>query len=369
MSNQRISVSISTLLLIPATVFLTLLLWQLRGLLLVLMIAVVLAASIVPVVNWTERFQIPRWLSVVVVYLVLFAGLTGMAVLIGPAVVDQIELLVSQLPVYADNFRSLYETWINHLTLTRPELVRELFHPEAFTTWAIRSSQQLILRSYSVTAGLLGGILSLILAIFISGYMVVDSKNLIWGLVRLFPQPWETRLVAQVTPISRRMGSYIRGRVLVSLALSVVVAAGLSFLGLSEFALGLGAIAGVTNLVPFVGPILGAIPALIVALSQGGWLLLWVLIFFVVVQNIEAYFLDPFLVGSSVGLHPLYQLLAVLGGTQVLGLIGALIVPPWIAGAAVLIENLYLKPKLTSEQQETGPSALSLSSKAEVAAN
>lgn len=367
MSDQR--VSISTLLAIPAILLLTLLLWQLRGLLLILMIAVVLAASISPVVNWAEQFRVPRWLSVVVVYLSLFAGLTGVGVLIGPAIAEQIELLIRQLPVYVDRLRALYEDWINHLALTRPELVRELFHPEALTTWMVRSSQQVILRSYSATAGLLGGVLSLILAIFISGYMVADSETLIRSLLRPFRQPWDTRLAAQVTPISYRMGIYIRGRTLVSLALSVVVTVGLSLLGLSEFALGLGAIAGVTNLIPFVGPILGAVPALIVALSQGGWLVLWVLILFVVVQSLESYILDPLLVGSSVGLHPLYQLLAVLGGTQVLGLVGALIVPPWIAGAAVLIENLYLKPKLVSEQREMDPSPISLASETKVAAN
>ena len=68
-------------------------------------------------------------------------------------------------------------------------------------------------------------------------------------------------------------------------------------------------------------------------------------------QNIETYILDPLLVGSSVGVHPLYQLLAVLGGAQVVGIIGALIVPPWIAGAAVLLENLYLRPKLMTERR------------------
>ncbi|MEL7227826.1 MAG: AI-2E family transporter, partial [Cyanobacteria bacterium J06576_12] len=68
------------------------------------------------------------------------------------------------------------------------------------------------------------------------------------------------------------------------------------------------------------------------------------------IQNIETYILDPLLVGSSVGVHPLYQLLAVLGGTQVLGIIGALIVPPWVAGGAVLLETLYLRPKLEAEK-------------------
>jgi predicted PurR-regulated permease PerM len=104
-----------------------------------------------------------------------------------------------------------------------------------------------------------------------------------------------------------------------------------------------------------LGPILGAIPALVVAISQGGWTIVWVLILYIVIQNLETYVLDPLLVGTSVGVHPLYQLLAVLGGTQVLGIIGALIVPPWIAGGAVLLENLYLRPKLMAERRRSRP--------------
>jgi len=77
-----------------------------------------------------------------------------------------------------------------------------------------------------------------------------------------------------------------------------------------------------------------------------------VLLLFAIIQNLETYVLDPLLVGSSVRVHPLYQLLAVLGGTQVLGIVGALIVPPWVAGVSVLLENLYLQPKLLAEGKE-----------------
>jgi predicted PurR-regulated permease PerM len=216
----------------------------------------------------------------------------------------------------------------------------------------IRSSQQLVVRSYSVTRGILGGFFSLILALLLSGYMLAGSKNLIKGLVSLFPKPWDERLAAQVEPVTQRMGGYIQGRVLVSAILGIAITIGLRFLGLTEFAVGLGVIAGVTDLIPFFGPVLGAIPALIVAVAYGGWTFFWVLLLFVIIQNVETYVLDPLLVGSSVKVHPLYQLLAVLGGTQVLGIIGALIVPPWVAGAAVLLENLYLKPKQLAEQQE-----------------
>ncbi len=161
------------------------------------------------------------------------------------------------------------------------------------------------------------------------------------------------------------MGGYIQGRVLVSAILGVAITAGLGVLGLSEFALALGVIAAFTNLIPFIGPVLGAIPALIVAIPQGGFTFLWVLLLFVIIQNLETYVLDPLLVGSSVRVHPFYQLLGVLGGTQVLGIIGAIIVPPWVAGIAVLLENLYLRPKLEAEAVLT-TNVNSLKSKQEI---
>ncbi|HEY9619667.1 MAG TPA: AI-2E family transporter [Crinalium sp.] len=352
--ERQIYLSISNLLLVLGTVLLLVILWQLRSLIVLLMISIVLAASISPIVDWAERWRVPRWLSVILVYLGLIAGLAGVVVIIGPTAFSQIEQLIRQLPIAFNNLVATVENWVLTLNTTRPELVSQIeqfLNFQGVVTWVIRSSQQLLVRSYTLTTGLVGGVFSLILALFISGYMLVDSRTLINSLTRLLPRPWDERLEAQVAPISSRIGTYIRGRVLVSGILGVLITTSLSFLGLSEFALGLGAIAAVTNLIPFLGPILGAIPALVVALSQGWWTLLWVLILFIIIQNLETYILDPLLVGASVGVHPLYQLLAVLGGTQVLGLIGALIIPPWVAGAAVLLENLYLQPKLMAERQ------------------
>lgn len=376
MSEQRIAISTQNLLLIIATGLLGVLLWQLRSLLLVLMIAVVLAATLAPIIDRAERLRMPRWLAVLLVYLGLFAGLTGAGLVIGPTVSQQIQRLIQQLPSYLEIVRSLLENWAIRMGLTDPETlnsISQLFDTQALTSWAIRSSQQLLVRSYGVTRGILGGLFTLILAILISGYMLSGSEQLIRGIVRLFPKPWDDRLAAQVKPVSHRMGSYIQGRVLVSAILGMVISVGLSVLGLSEFALGLGVIAGFTNLIPFFGPVLGAVPALIVAIAQGGWTFLWVLLLFVIIQNLETYVLDPLLVGTSVRVHPLYQLLAVFGGTQVLGLVGAIIVPPWIAGAAVVLENLYLRPKAIAEQrakqqkeaiasasEEEAPNALSL---------
>jgi len=301
MFEQRITISLSSLLFILLTVLGLVLLWQLRGLLVILMVAVVLAASISPLVGWAERFYIPRWISVIVVYLTGIAVVMGAGLLIGPTVYEQIESLIRQIPNYSEMIRQLVEDRLTRLSNTRPELLSQFLDAKAVPGWIIR--------------------------------------------------PWEGRLASQIAPISIRMGGYIRGRILVSAILGAATTVGLSYLGLREYSLGLGAIAGFTNLIPFLGPILGAIPALVVALSKGGWILLWVFLLFVVIQNVETYVLDPLLVGSSVGVHPLYQLLAVLGGIQVLGIVGALIVPPWFAGVSVLIDNLYLRPKLIAERR------------------
>ncbi len=350
---NRPNLSVSNLLLIVATGFLVILLWQLRSLLVTLMIAVVLAAAVTPLVEAAEKWRFPRWLAVITVYLAMLASLIGAGLIIGPTLATQTQSLVTRLPEYLDNLWGLIERFAIKEGITPPEAIPQFFDLQALTSWAIRSGQQLLVQSYGLTTGILGAVFNLILAFLLSGYMVAGRENLIKGLVSLFPQPWDERLAAQVKPITNRMGGYIQGRVLVSAILAVAITLGLGILGLSEFALALGVIAGFTNLIPFVGPILGAVPALIVAVSQGEWTFLWVLLLFAIVQNIETYVLDPLLVGSSVQVHPLYQLLAVLGGTQVLGIVGAVIVPPWVAGVSVLLENLYLRPKLLAEDTTT----------------
>ncbi|MGK7877668.1 MAG: AI-2E family transporter [Xenococcaceae cyanobacterium] len=354
MSEGRVAISASNLLLIIAAGLLIVLLWQLRSLLVILMIAVVVASTLAPIIESAQSLRIPRWLAVIVVYLGLIAILTGTGLLIGPTGVEQIQRLFRKLPGYLEILESLAEDLVVRFGITEPKainLINQLFDPQALTAWTFRSSQRLLLRSLGFTRGIIGGAFSLILALLLSGYMLSDSKKLIKGLVSLLPKPWDERLAVQVQPVSHRMGGYIQGRLLVSAILGIAISVGLRIVGISEFALGLGVIAGFTNLIPFFGPVLGAIPALIVAVAQGGWTFLWVLLLFVIIQNVETYVLDPLLVGSSVKVAPLYQLLAVLGGVQVLGIIGALIVPPWVAGAAVMLENLYLKPKMLAEQQ------------------
>lgn len=352
MHNRRISISLSNIVLLVTLPLLLILLWQLRSLIVILMISVVLSATLAPLVNTTQKVGVPRFLAVLIVYAGLIATLTGFGLIIGPTVVQQIEILIGKFPTYIEALRSLLSGFILRFGMSEtgaPDIINQMLDVQGLTSWAIRSSQQLVVRSYSVTRGIIGSVLSALLALLLSAYMLSGSKQLLEDIINLFPEPWNKRLALQIDPVGKRMGGYIQGRILVSSILGIVISVSLRFLGLSELALGLGVIAGFTNLIPFFGPVLGSIPALIVATSVGGLTVVWVLLLFIIVQNVETYVLDPLLVGSSVKVPPLYQLLAVLGGAQVLGIIGALIVPPWIAGMGVLLENLYIKPKLIAE--------------------
>ncbi len=345
------SISLRSIALIVVTVLLILLLWQLRSLLVIFMISAVLAATLAPIVDFAETMHIPRWLGVILSYLSIILIITGVALVIGPTVITQIQRLLQKLPAYLDIITNLTQSLIMRFGITEPQvlnLIDQWLDLQALLSWGVRSSQKLILSSLGLTRGIVGAIFNLLLSIILSGYLLAGSQKLIKDFVSIFPSPWDSRLEAQFPPVSDRMGKYIQGRILVSLILGVAITIGLKFIGISEFALGLGVIAGFTNLIPFFGPVIGSIPALIVAIAQGGFTFWWVLLLFVIIQNVETYVLDPLLVGSSVEIQPLYQLLAVLGGVQVLGIIGALIVPPWVAGAGVVLDNLYLKPKLSS---------------------
>ena len=224
MSQKPNPIPLINIVLVVATFFLVILLWQLRSLLLILMVAIVFASVIAPIVEAAEkRLHLPRWLGVIVVYLGLIAVLIGAGLIIGPSVAVQIQRLANKLPGYLDSLETAAENFAARLGVTKLDSIEQFFETQdvqAFVNWLFRSTQRVLSRSFGVTFGVLGGVinifLGLILVLITSGYMVAGSKSLIEGLVSLFPYPWNERLAAQVTPISRRMGGYIQGRVVVT---------------------------------------------------------------------------------------------------------------------------------------------------------
>ena len=119
--EQRISISVSNLLLIISSFLLLVILWQVRSLIVLLMIAVILAASISPLVNLTERIRLPRWLGVIIVYLTIIFGFISVVLTIGPPVFEQIERLLRQLPLFSESISDNFRDFISSLIQSPPD--------------------------------------------------------------------------------------------------------------------------------------------------------------------------------------------------------------------------------------------------------
>jgi len=146
--------------------------------------------------------------------------------------------------------------------------------------------------------------------------------------------------------VNKVVGRFVRGQLIVSVVVGGLVALGLSLLGV-RYALFLGVLAGLFDIIPYFGPVLGAIPALVLAFLRDPLTALWTLLMFVAVQQLEGSVLSPKIVGEQVGLHPLTVIFSVLAGGELLGVTGMLLAVP--AAATVKVTAGFIGEKLMAE--------------------
>jgi predicted PurR-regulated permease PerM len=205
-----------------------------------------------------------------------------------------------------------------------------------FAAWAADFVGALV----GVFADLGGLVADSILVLIISVYMVLGGRQIHAAAHALFPETYGARFLFVTRALGLVLGGYIRGQLVLAGLLGVVVGVGLFLLGM-PYALLLGVLAMVLGLIPMFGSALSAVPALFVALTQPWPTVLWVLIFFIIVQNVQDQVLAPRLQGSSLGLHPLAVLFALLAGAQLAGWFGAIFALPIAGFIWILTVALY----------------------------
>ncbi|HEY9785539.1 MAG TPA: AI-2E family transporter, partial [Candidatus Obscuribacterales bacterium] len=225
-------------------------------------------------------------------------------------------------------------------------------------------------RTMTLTAGMLGAIVNGILILFLATYFVIEANDIWPKLLRWLPHGKRERFAELILPLQARMGGYVRGQILVSIAVATFLAAGLSLLGVNN-GLVLGALAGLFNIVPFVGSMISLVLSVVVALNQSVLLGGLVVGLFAVEQWLESSFITPHLLGRQVDLHPLIVLFAILIGGTIMGVPGALVAVPAAAALTFLAQEFYLKPlngETTVAEEAAAAVAASDSAEAEEAA-
>jgi predicted PurR-regulated permease PerM len=308
--------------------------------LLLMFTALVVAAAILPVARWAERYRVPRGVTVLGVYLGVAGVLTLMGGLLWPALAEQWRQFAENVPRWVERVRA----WLGDLDLLLLRWGAALPTPKPEQLHGIAGT--LVANTFAVTAGVVGFVVGLLAIVVIAAYLVMDARHVADTLLALVPPEHRKRVEALGAPVMARIGGYVRGQILSSLAVGAVLAAGLGLLGV-RYALLIGALAAVLNVVPFVGSLVAAVLGILSALNESVGLALGTALLFWGTNLLEGKLLAPHFVGRATGLHPLAVLLALFVGAHLAGLIGALVAVPFLAAVWEIVRQLSLPPDRT----------------------
>lgn len=291
--------------------------------------------------------------AVLAVYLLVGMVVVGGLVLLARPFTGQATALINDLPRYASELEArLPEV---ESALGNHGVQASVAELKARAARAIEEGGAEVLRHLVGTVTEIGGLLAdALLALVISFYLLLDGPRLRERSRALIPAAHREKALFVEENVARVLGGYLRGQLVMASTIGVVAGVGCGLLGL-PYAVVIGVLSGLFELVPMFGPVLSAVPAVLVALFLPFPMVLWVFLFFFAVQQLESNILGPRITGHAVGLHPVGALFALLVGFQLAGILGGLFVVPVAGTLWVLLAAAY---RNTVEQPTLPPRRL-----------
>jgi predicted PurR-regulated permease PerM len=310
---------------------------QIRPILLILLLGIILATAVEPLVMRLRRFGLTRGQGILVVYAGIIAALAGTLYFIMPPLIGQAVDLYNDVPNILDNLEA--QALASNNEFIRTTGVRaihraEIAYQEFRTSPPIEGSTAIMF----VTS--IGGFLFTVFSVMIVAFYWMTEKSIIKRVVLdLFPLDKRDRAHAVWDEIEVKLGGWTRGQIILCTIIGVSSAIAYRIIGL-DFWLALGIWAGLTELIPFIGPFLGGAAATIVAFTESWQTAAIVIVVVFVIQQLEGAVLIPRVMRGTVGMTPLSVILAVFIGGTIMGVLGAIIAIPIAAAVQVLIQTL-----------------------------
>jgi len=315
------------------------LLFLIREILAILFVSLILSSAVDPWVDWMGKKKIPRAIGIFLIYLLMFAVVGSVIYLIIPPIVEQVNELINNFPYILEKIVSgievLKQYSSEHGILDN---IKENFG-------AISSNLQNAASGvFSTVTGIFGGIITFFLVLIITFYMVVEEnamKKIVWSVS---PEKHQVRVMQLINKMQKKIGLWLRGQLILSLIIFTLTYVSLLILGV-KYALVLALIAGLTEFVPYLGPILASIPAIFLAFTQAPMLAVFVAILYYVIQLVENNIIVPKLMQKVVGLNPIVSIAVILIGFKLGGVIGAILSIPVATAVSVFIKDIFDKSK------------------------
>ena len=318
-----------------------LILFRVRAILGPFFLAFVLAFLLNPFVEGLERQRISRNKSIAIVFTVIIGILATAIFLILPIIYNELSKLVVVLPKTIQSMTEMMDGFREQFKATglpsRVALVLDQHLAQGELIIADRlnlflSSLPNMLSTFTLY------ILSPVLAI----YLLADWKGLGNAFFRIIPQRWRMEWRRLWQDVNHVIRQFIRGDLVVAVIVGILIGVGVKLVGM-EYALLIGLICGVFDLIPYFGPVIGAVPVVLLALTQSPGMALKVILVIFIVQQLEGNVISPKLMGESVGLHPLWVVFALLACGEIAGFWGMFLAVPMAAVIRVILNHVYFR--------------------------
>lgn len=345
-------------LVLVAAVVVGFLLYQGREALSPFVVGLLLVYLLHPLVEWLTRLRVPRWVAILIVYVgVVFVIVQALSFMLRP-LVDQIRTFAADLPGLLANLDRFYRD------LDLPPAIRETIDGWlAGLSAAGGIDPGVLLPVVNVTAGFVSSIFGFLIIPVWAFYLLKDRRELTAAVDRSLPPEWRADVWAIVRIIERVFSQWIRAQVVLGLTVGVATFVGLLILNATvdpvfgRFALLLAVIAGVFELLPIIGPILAAIPAVLLALTAGPQAAIAALVLYLLVQQLENNLLVPKIQGDAVELHPSAVMFTLVIGGAIAGLLGAILALPVTAAGRNVFRYLFRRLSPPGEAATAVPTA------------
>jgi predicted PurR-regulated permease PerM len=310
-----------------------------RTVLLLLYVSGLFAIGFSPIVRLIERQRLipgvgtrfPRWLAILILYLVIIGALVGVGMLVFPPLVDQSQ----QLWAAKDEMFERAQQFLRERGL----LNRHFTLREAVEQAPVGGGGEAVTRVFGALMGVVGGIFGFLTILIVTFYILVDADALRDTLLRLFPRGERPRVAVASREIVSKVSAWLGGQLMLAAVIGVTSAIGLWLMGIPFFYV-LALISAIGEMIPIVGPILAAIPAVAVASTMSFQKVILVVIFFVVQQQFENHVLVPKVMSRQVGVSAVTVIVALLIGGNLLGIVGAILAVPTAAILQVIFTQL-----------------------------
>jgi len=336
----QVSITTSTVLKVIGIVALAIAVFLLRDIVLLFLVAVLIAALIDPFARWGKKYHLPKGLSVLLVYLGCSGVVATLLVLLVPAIATELGQL-------STHYAGELEEWLGTEISIEALLSSNLFSQniDAFlVTIQEAGIAGAIPEFFGLIAGAFGSVFSLLLVLVLVYYLVVEEDSLRGSLLKYVPKDYAHYFLDSGPILRHKLGIWLRAQILLMVIVFAISYTILLLFGI-PYALVLAIMAGLFELVPFLGPVASAVPAILIGLTVSPFHGLLVAIAYFVIQQIEGDFLTPKIMQKVGGMNPIVSILALIAGFHIAGILGAVLAIPFVMVVTVYLQELLAVKK------------------------